>query len=715
MARKDRYLVYRDIIYYAAAEMELERNNIPGAKALLLKATSYPGNDPAMRSKVFLLLGDLCFKEKDYPNAKRFYDSITNLNPSLVDQKAFLKLKGTLGKIVAYQNTIHREDSLQQLAALPEDELNAYLKKLAKQLRKKQGGKEDDNEISNGPLSFNDNNGPSDMFSSSNQKGDWYFYNPTLKGKGYTEFKATWGNRPNVDNWQRLAAVKQATPTTIVSSDDANAAGANGSAGAGPITYEELLKSVPLTPTQLATSNDSVEKAQFSLGKIYLEGLEDYRSTIDTLEAFLVRFPNSKNRPEALFLLAYCYSKTGDMAKVAAVQDELKKKYPGTNFEKIVSSPNGVTPDSLAKQEMTRRYDNIYNLFIEGKFDEAQAEKKLADSMYHENYWTPQLLYIQSVYYIQQRQDDSAKKSLQNIIRVFPGTPMAVKAKALIDVLGRRKQIEDYLTNLQIQRPAEDSTAEPIAIVTPNPVMQQPPVVVTRQQPQQQPPATSPPAQQPAKPPVTQPQPPTVPATQQPKPDVAKTTDKPAVTTPPVVTPQTVTPPVTSPVTVSPPPSSTQPPATRQPQLPPPAIAKKDSVKANVQPPKPLVLTHNPEIPQYVAIVLDKVDPVYINEARNAFNRYNREQYSAKGFTVNNQTVTDDIKLVLIGTFTNATDAISYIDKTKKLAASEIIPWLPAAKYSFIILTDNNLQVLMNTKDVNAVKTLLNQNYPGKF
>ncbi|MFL5744004.1 MAG: hypothetical protein ACJ751_05030, partial [Niastella sp.] len=371
-------------------------------------------------------------------------------------------------------------------------------------------------------------------------------------------------------------------------------------------------------------------------------------------------------------------------------QNELKQKYSGTNFEKIVSSPNGVTPDSLAKQEMTRRYDNIYNLFIEGKFDEAQAEKKIADSMYHENYWTPQLLYIQSVYYIQQRQDDSAKKSLQDIIRVFPKTAMAAKAKALIDVLGRRKQIEDYLTNLQIQRPAEDSTGEPVAIVSPKPVMQQPSAVGTQpaptQQPQQQLPAVTPPAQQPAKPPVTQQPPTTVPATQQPKQDVAKTE--------PVVKP-TAKPPVT--------------------QLPPPAIAKKDSVKAKVEAPKPLVLTHNAEIPHYVAIVLDKVDPVYQNEARNAFNRYNREQYSAKGFSVNNQSVSDDIKLVLIGTFPNANEAISYIDKTKKLAVSEIIPWLPAAKYSFIIITDNNLQVLMNTKDVNAVKNLLNQNYPGKF
>ena len=104
-----------------------------------------------------------------------------------------------------------------------------------------------------------------------------------------------------------------------------------------------------------------------------------------------------------------------------------------------------------------------------------------------------------------------------------------------------------------------------------------------------------------------------------------------------------------------------------------------------------------------------------MNEARNAFTRYNREQNSTKGFSVNNQAVSDDIKLVLIGTFANANDAIAYIDKTRKLAATEIVPWLPAAKYSFTIITDSNLQVLMNTRDVNAFKKFLQQNYPGKF
>jgi len=194
------------------------------------------------------------------------------------------------------------------------------------------------------------------------------------------------------------------------------------------------------------------------------------------------------------------------------------------------------------------------------------------------------------------------------------------------------------------------------------------------------------------------------------KTDTVKTQQKPVTVTAPQPQQPTV---AKNDKPVTPATQPAKPPVTQLP--PPPAVKKGDTVKANVAPPKPLVLTNNAEAPQYVAIILDKVDPVYVNEARNAFTRYNREQYSAKGFTVNNQAVSDDVKLVLIGTFPNANEAIAYIDKTRKLAATEIVPWLPAAKYSFAIITDTNLEVLMNTKDVNAFKKFLSQMYPGKF
>ena len=81
MARKDRYTNYRDIVYYSAAQMELERNNKDAAKALLLKSTTAAienSADPNQKSRSFLLLGDLAYEEADYSDAKRYYDSVQN-------------------------------------------------------------------------------------------------------------------------------------------------------------------------------------------------------------------------------------------------------------------------------------------------------------------------------------------------------------------------------------------------------------------------------------------------------------------------------------------------------------------------------------------------------------------------------------------------------------------------------------------------------------
>ena len=783
MARKDRYLAYRDIIYYAAAEMELERDNVAGAKLLLLKATANASQDPAntLRARAFLLLADLSFKERNYQDAKRFYDSITQVPPDLADAVKLEKLRGVLGQIVEQQLIIERQDSLQRIAAMPETEREALIKKLVKQLRKQRGLKGDSLEESSGGPLFRDENdkAPPDLFGN-NAKGDWYFYNQALKSKGFTEFRGKWGNRPNADNWRRMAAVRQQGNVAVPGNNPADAGRASAEGGSGAITYEELLKQVPLTDDAMQVSNDSIERAQFILGKTYMEGLEDYPITITTLESFLDRFPNSTQRPEALFMLAYCYHKTGNLAKEKAMRDELKEKYAGTPFEKKISNPNAISPDSAAKLDMTKRYDAIYNLFIEGNFEEALAQKKVADSLYGSHYWTPQLLYIQSVYFIKQRQDAEAIKSLQDITRLFSSSPMSAKAKALIDVLGRRAQIEDYLTKLQIQRPEEDSTVvtEDIAVA---PLPQQQPsvlrdtTVVAPQVPvkKDSPVVKAPEPVQPDTVARVQPDTAVAHTTQPVKEDtaVARTTqpvtsDTAVTSTAQPVTPDTAvarttqpvaqdtavtqtTQPVipdtavagTQPVTQDTAPASVTPAPTRdtalvaqaeqkaQPPVTPPVVQQpqqpivvntdtarnKPTVNAPTGPAQPKTLSAEAASPHFVTIILDKVDPVYVSEARNAFLRYNRESFSSQGYTVNNVAITDEVKLVLIGTFPNADAAIAYVNKTRKLAVSEIIPWLPAAKYSFGIITNNNLEVLRNSKDVDAYRRFLQQTYPGQF
>ncbi len=115
-----------------------------------------------------------------------------------------------------------------------------------------------------------------------------------------------------------------------------------------------------------------------------------------------------------------------------------------------------------------------------------------------------------------------------------------------------------------------------------------------------------------------------------------------------------------------------------------------------------------------VMMVLEKVDGVYINEAKNAFTRYNKENYYGQPIDITKDAVDAEHSILIISSFTDAAAAIQYYDKIKRAAPREV-SWLPASKYSFIIISSDNLQVLKTNKDFAGYKALLNKQYPGKF
>ena len=70
---------------------------------------------------------------------------------------------------------------------------------------------------------------------------------------------------------------------------------------------------------------------------------------------------------------------------------------------------------------------------------------------------------------------------------------------------------------------------------------------------------------------------------------------------------------------------------------------------------------------------------------------------------------------ILGGSYANAEEAIVYIDKVRKIASTEIVPWLPVGKYSFGMITTPNLEMLKRSKDVMEYRKFLQRSFPGKF
>lgn len=625
MARKDRYENFRDIIYYSAGQLSLQKPDTAQAIDFFLKSTKYSSNNNKYKNKPFLQLADIAYSQKRYVQAAALYDSLLLPDTTLAERITQIESrKNALSRLVDAVTKINREDSLQHIASLSPGDRDVFIKKLLKRLLKEKGLKDEGN-YSGGdfnPFNSNNNNQQGDLFAN-NSKGDWYFDNSSLKSKGFNDFKNKWGNRINVDNWRRKGAIEIANNNNGIPNlnDSKNKPGNpdnnTKNTQQTAISYDNLVKDLPLSPDQLAKSNDTIAISMLNLARIYQGELDEFQLAADTYESYLKRFPNRLMNGDVYLGLYYCYTKLGDNAKAKYYKDLLNTGFKDSRAAQVVNNPASLNPKTK-DPEATKLYEQIYNRFIEGDFDHAITEKKRADSLFGVNYWTPQLLYIEALYHVRQRNDSMAISSLEILMNTYPASPLKAKAQTMIDVLKRRKDIETYLTNLQITR----DTGNNMIIPADNPVVNNKPLTL------------------------------------------------------PVA---------------------------------------RDSAKHIVVPPLTNgAFTMALNAPHLVIMVLEKVDPVYVNEAKNAFSRYNTENYYGQPLAISKESMDADHNLLVTSSFPDAATALQYYIKIKKAAAAEV-SWLPANKYSFLIITMGNLQLLKANKNIAEYKKLLNTQYPGKF
>lgn len=663
MARRDRFESFRDIIYFSAGQIALQKPDTAEATGYLMKSMKYSQGNISLKNNTFLALGDMAYVRKAYREAHSWYDSLQLSDTALQSRLEELRTRReALGKIVAQLDIINREDSLQTLAALPPVEREIILKKIVRQLRKEKGLKEEESNSSGGgnaPIAFdNEKSKPIDLFdANSSRSGSWYFYNNAAKSKGFNDFRSKWGDRSNADNWRRRAAAQVNVVAVNPLETNKENTGTGDSKGKidalGEISVRSLLSTLPIDPEKLAESNALLSGSLYKLARLYQEDLEDYESAIATYERSLERYPDSLYDGQLYLGLYFCWNKLGNTEKANYYKRLLTQgKFAGSYAAKIINDPGSADPNRKTP-EATKRYDNIYNLFIEGRFEEALKEKKRADSVYGSNYWSPQLLYIEAVYHVRQREDSVAILLLQTIGSLYPKSPLKAKAENMIEVLGRRKEIEDYLSKLDVTRAAEE-----------------PPVKVP----------DDPAPVQPKTEPDPVPEPPTIAAPKNDPAAVATLPGKPKDKTAPSIAPKLL----------------------------------KEPLKN-----APIVLSNGPfslvtDSPHVVVMLLEKVDVVYVNEARNAFLRFAREASVTTPIEIIKDTLDGNRTMLLFSTFENAALALDYYEKVKRVAPNEV-SWLPANKYSFFIINAENLDLLKTNKNLEAYRKLLNMQYPGKF
>lgn len=627
LADKDRFAPFRDILFLSAARLALQVPDTTQAMGFLDQSAG-AGHGP-VRNQAFLKMSELGKAKGDYKVVARSYDSLNLGDPELKDQATQLKKDRTLyDQVLVSILRIEREDSLQRIAAMSETERTAFVRGVLRQLLKAQGLKEENagGFMGSAPR---DSLNAGDLFGTGT--GEWYFYNQGIRSSGGQDFVAHWGNRPNVDNWRRQNAIAASLGGLQRQTTTEESLGTKKAAEKPQVlTMDGLMADIPLTPKALEASNDTVAYNLYRLGGLYKNEVGDDRAAVKVLETLYGRYPTYQTE-STLYDLYVCWRLLGDEVKANYYLNLLHQRYPnGKAASRLM--PAAPAADPMAA-EATARYQTIYDQFIAGNYDSALAEKQAADSVWGKKYWTPQLMYIQGVYYAHERQDTLAVKTLTDLQNQFPKDPVTPRAKLLVDVIHRRPMIESYLRNLKITRYKEDSlhidTTAAVAAVKPPP----PPEKV--------------------------------------QPDLHR-------------------------ALVNRLDSMLRVPTDSAGQL----RAGLLTTNAPVSGLHSENYLWDPASQHVVLVVMTQVATMYANEARNAFDRYNQAVHYQDNIGIDTVILQPGINILKLGPFKSIIEALDYEQDIRKNAPKQIVPWLSADKYRFMVISLDNLDVLRTKKNL---------------
>ncbi|QES89246.1 hypothetical protein [Rhizosphaericola mali] len=633
LSKKDKYREQRDLIFYLLAIQNLKVKDTAAAVENLESSLSNR-NSELQRSKSFKLLADLYELKPNYRHMAQLYDSISSpFSNDNQEMLTFATRKNGTDALLVHLDKVAYNDSIMQLAALSEADRNKILKAKIRMIRKALGLKDDTNSFN---FTNNSTSSSTSLFDNNSGSGSWYFNSTSMLSQGYQRFVALYGTRPNVDNWNRLAAIQLSAnvPTPNASGQMANLVDSS------QIDLKYLQDQLPLTQAKRDSVLNTSAEAYLHAGEIMQNRLENYPAALDYYDKAINLTTDKQIKINAYKRMVEIATLNHDNSLVSNLNEKLKQINNGQAYLPN-NNKNDITKSfsTSEKNAATKMYADVYNLLIEGEFKKSEDLKKRADSIFGTYFWTPQLLYIEAIYNVSERQDSTALNQLNFIIGKFAQSPIHEKAVTFKDVLSRRGEIEDYLKKLDI-KPLEDEELNYI----PNGKDQ---TIITVN-------------------------------------ENAKKVDLDSLKS--TITNQAN------------------------------AIVKlKDAsiVKDTTKNERHYVIDLYK--PQYIVLILDKVAQVFANESVNGLKRYNDRTFG--GGKINSKLVklNDQYQLTLIGPFNEAGSALEYFEKINPVFATRILPWLEKGKYSFTMISDDNLELLQEKKTLDLYIQTLKKILPTKF
>ena len=440
---------YLDQVYYALGNTYLTHGDTLQAIdnfKLSADTSSRKGIDKAV---TLITLADLYYHKREYVLAQPCYDEASKIITNENDDYARVSRRAeTLSDLVAQNDIVTLQDSLQELSTKSEKERLAVVNKVidkliadeklaadktAREAEAKSRVAIDDIELGNiAPIGMS---------------AGWYFYNPEIIRSGTAEFNKKWGKRKLEDNWRRTNKA-----TSLFSDDTNSAANAVGATPGDSTTVQSkvkvvsdnkkpefYLRQIPTTPSQLESSNAEIATALYKMGQIYKDKIEDYPMAIATFKEFIRRFGADERVPDAYYYLYLIYTHNENLTEAEKCRSKLVNDYPLTKYHQILSQPDYVQRLERMMHEQDSVYSLAYKAYNESDFPTVYKHVAYMRKNYPLASLMPKFLFLNALSIGKKESQEKFKLALDSLVVSYPTSEVSAMAKDIIALMKQGK------------------------------------------------------------------------------------------------------------------------------------------------------------------------------------------------------------------------------------------------------------------------------------
>lgn len=448
MIDDEKNLEYRDQIYYALADIELQRSNKKEAIGYLHKSTFNSINNNRQKGRSYLRLATLHFDDKKFIKASGYYDSAVTALPKDYEGIEKIKFKAnSLSKLVTHFNNVEHQDSLQAIAELSPDAREKRLKEIKKQIEKEREAQKKRDAQRKEKLAKLKSR-------SANQGGDgtdWYFYNRNLVTEGVNDFKRLWGDRKIEDYW-RLSNKRAGSSFSGSENDTASSEDSEKDLASTPLdslTTDMLSENLPLSDSARDTSQNILMSSLYRLGVIYREDLEDKEQADHYFTRVIDENLEHKNVLPAAYQL-YRLHKESNPSRSKKFKDYILNNYPNSEFANTIRNPEYYKKREERKAKERIAYEALYEKYEDSYYGLVIAKVNRIAREDTANPFLPKYLLLKA-FAISKTGNSTisgVRSPLDEVVECFPNSAEAAYAQKIIDNFNKKGKKKNTKVNL---------------------------------------------------------------------------------------------------------------------------------------------------------------------------------------------------------------------------------------------------------------------------